>query len=692
MLLKYFIFCFFFGSIICYITGFWAYFKNRSSLINRTWLLLSTSSGTWSLSHLLMAITNDYQVAKFISYLVYISAILIPPFYFYFVLSLINEINKRKYELLFSFFISILFLFLLSHKYFIIGVFPISVFNYYDRLGYIGLWFFTYFVLISTYALVLLLFGLRKTSGIKRVQLKYVAIASVLGFTGGGQTFLLAFNINIPPYLIILFSLGYGTIAYSIIKYRLMNIDLAYRGGLIFTSYLLILLLFYIPLGLVLKETTLGFILFAIFTAGFSPFAYKYISKATQKAVDKGIFRGRFDYFETLLNDIENAKPLYKLNEVASRIVKKIAKDMKVENCCILMHEGWHDEFPIRAENIGRALSEEENRMPKKLSKDAPLIKYFERENKPLMKEEIANMTDEDNTPIMNAMSVIHSEIAMPIYADQKLIGILGIGRKKTGDIFDDADLKILDKFLKDNENEIVYTYFMEERHLFSAKTAHDMRGPIGHIKSSLEELKSELYGPLNKVQKECLDSAIESTEISRRNLEQFFELSIIEQKVMKGEYVLVPVDIVEIAENKVEKFKPEARKKGIEIKLEVSNKAKSIMVKGNKEDLGRVFENLISNAIKHTKKGTITLYIDVRVGGVICRVEDTGAGIPEHCIPHVFKPFFHLHSLGEQKQQGTGLGLVIVKEIIDAHGGREWVESKEGQGTTFYFTLSFAK
>jgi len=648
-----------------------------------------------------------------------LGAIFIPTSFFHFVLSLLGMVKKHKKILVFAYILSSIFVILNLTNLFVKGVLPRLGFEFWPIPGPTYLPFLAMFISYVGYAHYLMFIKYKDLSGIERNQIKYVFFGTMIGFAGGATNYFLWYNIPIPPYGNILVSVYVAAVAYAIVKYRLMNIELAYRGGLIFTSYLLIILLFYIPLGLVLGKTIIGLIIFIVFVAGFSPFAYKYISKATRKAVDKGIFRGRFDYFETLLNDIENAKPLYKLNEVAGRIVGKIAKDMKVENCCLLVHDGWHDEFTIRSEKMGKVLSEEEKRMPRKLSMNDPLIKYFEQEKKTLMKEEIMHMPNKDNTSLTDSMSRIHAEIAMPIHADQKVIGILGIGKKKTGDIFDDADLKILDEFLKDNEKDIVHTYFMEERHVFSAKVSHDLRGPMGWTRSGLEELKLELLGPLNKAQKECVASVIDSTEISMRNLQQFFELNVIAQKVMKGEYVLIPVNIVETAENSEEKFKPEAKRKGIDITVEVSGETKSIMVMGNKEDLGRVFENLIANAIKHTKKGSITIGIDIGVGGITCKVQDTGAGIPEHCIPHVFKPFFHLHTLGEEKQQGTGLGLVIVKEIIEAHKGRVWVESTpadlqtqiytQGQaegprsfdetklstrtsGTTFYFTLSFAK
>lgn len=104
---------------------------------------------------------------------------------------------------------------------------------------------------------------------------------------------------------------------------------------------------------------------------------------------------------------------------------------------------------------------------------------------------------------------------------------------------------------------------------------------------------------------------------------------------------------------------------------------------------LMQVFENLVGNAIKFTPPdGRITLGAAAGTGEVLFRVADTGSGIRRDQLPHVFERFWQAP---ETKQEGVGLGLPIVKGIVEAHGGRVWVESSEGQGSTFFFTIPVA-
>ena len=108
-----------------------------------------------------------------------------------------------------------------------------------------------------------------------------------------------------------------------------------------------------------------------------------------------------------------------------------------------------------------------------------------------------------------------------------------------------------------------------------------------------------------------------------------------------------------------------------------------------DRDRLLQVFENLIGNSIKFTKPGgRITLGATVRAGEVLFSVADTGCGIATTNLPHVFDWFWQAPGA---KRRGVGLGLPIVKGIVESHGGRVWVESPLGQGSTFFFTIPTA-
>jgi signal transduction histidine kinase len=105
--------------------------------------------------------------------------------------------------------------------------------------------------------------------------------------------------------------------------------------------------------------------------------------------------------------------------------------------------------------------------------------------------------------------------------------------------------------------------------------------------------------------------------------------------------------------------------------------------------DAGRILQvlaNLVGNAVKFTEQGRITVAADAREGEVIVSVTDTGPGVPPEHLPYIFERGWHARRTA--RTAGSGLGLAIARGIIEAHGGRIWVESEVGQGSTFSFAL----
>jgi signal transduction histidine kinase len=125
----------------------------------------------------------------------------------------------------------------------------------------------------------------------------------------------------------------------------------------------------------------------------------------------------------------------------------------------------------------------------------------------------------------------------------------------------------------------------------------------------------------------------------------------------------------------------------GIELRAEIANDVPEIWA--DRHRLLQVLDNLIGNAIKFTPRGGhITLGATPSNGKVLLRVSDTGAGIAADHLAHIFDRYWQARA---RDRRGTGLGLAIVKGIVDAHGGKIWVESAPGRGTTIFFTLAAA-
>ncbi len=214
-------------------------------------------------------------------------------------------------------------------------------------------------------------------------------------------------------------------------------------------------------------------------------------------------------------------------------------------------------------------------------------------------------------------------------------------------------------------------------RQEFLTNVSHELRTPLSSIKLMLEtvadsedEAASEIFLPQVLAQVDRL------TTLVQRLLEQ--------ARVESGELVLQlsEIDLEEVARPIVQSFGPQAAGKNVDLELQTIRPA---IVEADEQRLSQVFVNLIDNALRFTPEGgSVRVTIDVEGGHAIVRVGDTGMGIPYKDLPYVFERFYVVDRSRTRGISGAGLGLSIVKQIIEAHHGTVHVESVLGSRTQF--------
>lgn len=220
------------------------------------------------------------------------------------------------------------------------------------------------------------------------------------------------------------------------------------------------------------------------------------------------------------------------------------------------------------------------------------------------------------------------------------------------------------------------------ERKNILSMFAHDMKNPIAVAGGFLSRLLSNKAGAITEKQGKYLETIREELFKVSDLLADFLEFSRIEAKAYVP--VLRPFDIEEAVRRNSEAAKVSAEKKSISISLEVSGEV-SRTVLADPAMMDRVIANLLDNAIAYTGAGgSIHVRLSDQEGAILVSVTDTGRGIsPEH-LPYIFDAFYR----ASRDSKGSGLGLFIVRTIIESHSGRIWVESMPEQGSTFSFTL----
>ena len=218
------------------------------------------------------------------------------------------------------------------------------------------------------------------------------------------------------------------------------------------------------------------------------------------------------------------------------------------------------------------------------------------------------------------------------------------------------------------------------DKNEFFARTIEELRIPLTSIDGHVELLRDQHLGRITKQQKDSLDAINHEIDHITRMIIDIIELTNLETGniSLKKERI----SFSDIIDNVTEYMQPTTELKGIRLVKEISPDLPVIL--GDPKRLTHAFTNIISNAIKFTSDGSISITADARDHELLVSVSDTGTGIPDDAIDKIFDRFYKV----DAASNGTGLGLSTAKAIVELHGGRIWAESKKGEGSTVRFTV----
>lgn len=220
----------------------------------------------------------------------------------------------------------------------------------------------------------------------------------------------------------------------------------------------------------------------------------------------------------------------------------------------------------------------------------------------------------------------------------------------------------------------------------FVANISHELRTPLTHVKGYIELLITETLGPLTEEQRNALD-------VSQRasgQLESLINNLIMFSQTERGDITLnlAPVDIAKLAGIVINLSRTNASNHKVTLELTTAENLPPVRV--DEQKINWVLHQLVDNAIKFTRGGG-EVKVDIRPqeGNLIMvSVIDSGIGIPANRLEEIFEPFHQLDGSASRRYGGTGLGLALVRDILNAHGSVIEVESEEGKGSTFRFPL----
>ena len=431
--------------------------KNPRSPLNRSFSTFAFSVALWATHYFFWLSVHDKNQALFFIRSTMVGAILIPVTFVGFTFRLTRKDGKILNRI--NFFLSLVWMGFSYSPYYIVTVEKRLFFSYWPVPGFLFHFMLIHFLFNTFYAHYLLWRASREEHGVRANQIRYVFLGTLLGFIGGSTNYFLWYRIPIPPYLNFLVSVYIFTVAYSIVKYRLMDIQVIIRRTLVFAGLLAFVFgIFSFSLFIAQEilathfgfswETALGISIFLI-VLGYEPMR-KFLIETT----DKYFFQKEYDYQKFLKDASRGISQIESLHHLLELVTHFITFRMRVKNAAILTRDlkGGHYHLDYQ------------RGYPQGFSADYPLsnrsalIQYLEKEKEAIDIEQIKEYIDTggkkrrrgeplfpyDFLEVRREMEGLRAACCIPSFLGKELRNVLILGEKKSGDYYSSEDLNIL--------------------------------------------------------------------------------------------------------------------------------------------------------------------------------------------------------------------------------------------------------
>lgn len=553
------------------------------------------------------------------------------------------------------------------------------------------------------------------TDPLTRQRAKMVIYGTLIAFLGGAMLIIGSFILKtmsviwgIMFLVMIPFSLGY-----AIVMQNLFDVDVFIRRSI---SYVVV--------------SGITLILFLAFISVFS-FAFQNLSGQSSQIVtiistllilalmrpvysrienliDRRFYREKHEYSLTIQKAAGLFASIIELEQLLDQVLQTIAHAINIERGVLLLRRDLPDRFDVMvAQGYPKPYTFTG------LKADNRLVRFLEQEHRAFQRNDVLELKQfgEKRTNTFKALNALGLVLVVPIIYEQRLIGILALGEKKNGAWYSSEDIALLQTLMLQTSVSIENARKVEElkkmveleasyRELQEIDrmkdnllhmVSHDLRTPMTGILGYAELLYDGMESYSRDQNREYLGIIIRESERMTRLINDLLDL----QRFESGRITLdlIELDLVALVRESSEIFKSAADQRHLEMVFHFNRP--EVKVKGDWDRLRQVVANLLSNAVKFTPEGgRITTTVDIvhRNGGpALARVEvaDTGQGIPEELQPRLFNKFQQAHQGLRSKNEGSGLGLALAREIIQYHQGEVGVESRPGQGSRFFFCLN---
>lgn len=679
-------------SILC---AFMSYFPQPRNAIKTVWSLFCLSVSLWGFGLYKGFSALDQETVLQWSRGLNLAALFIPILFFHFVLLFINQSKEKTRELIAHYFFGALFItvVVIFPSTFIPKVSPKFSFAFYPDSGFLYYLFFAYFILTNAYSVFLLLREHAQSTALRKYQIRFILFGVTMGFAGGATTFLPVFNIPVYPFGTYLVTLYVFLVAYSILRYRLMDINVLV-GKL--AQYLLVIGIFSLAACVIfiLPKNIFAFfgirndqfLFFTFFVLGIVVFENKI---RFDEFVGRTIHHKQYLAYSMLEKQIFSLNRLINYHDVLQEI-EVIGEGMGIRNLSFYIQEKSF----LHYFNLVLKTGKDHPPYPERLDTGTSLVKYIVEENRIIETDEFRHnyghlykkdkIIDYEKHGIQESMDILKAKIIIPIEIKGVILGILFIGEKVTGGRYTQQDLEIIKllgyQVTNAIENIQLYERMLDTERLstlgiMAAEIAHEIRNPLTGVISMINLL------PRMKDNPGYLEKFM---GIVPGELQRVINITASLMEFARPSHLMFEeIDLKNIVEQTLDLLGSKITGRNLKITREMDELPS---ISADKQQLKQVILNILLNAIDASPEGAeITLRAELPKNeshSILLSIKDRGEGIEKEKLDKIFLPFF------TTKVNGCGLGLSICKRIIEEHHGDIHVESEEGKGSTFYIRL----
>lgn len=702
---------------VAVVLGILVFSKNIRGGINRTFGLLTLSVAIWSFSYSVWLLQKNPESALFWARTLNMGATLIPLFYFHWIIELLKKKDKKRILILY-YILTFIFIIYSYSNYYVSGTRKLFLFPYWPQMN----WLYLTFLLVGwsnmwLHGLLLLIKELKNSAGLYKVQIKYVIWGSLIGFIGGSTNFLLMMGLELfPPIgspLVAAYPIFFG---YSIVRHRLMDIKLVMRRYSVYLLSLATIITAVIGVKIIInyyQATSVWFdFIILVFALSFFPGLRDYY----YRLANKYFFSSLYDSREVISSLSDKLKATLEIERVYRSLSETLTKYFHVKSLGVLTFDENTGEYKVRY-NLGFNIGDQ-----KIFKGDRRLHELYIKQGEPIVIEELKNKFYVQFKEILDLFMSLGVEILTPLNIKDKTIGILALGQKESGDMYNEEDLAVL-KILSAQtaiamENALLYeetksfniklkkeieraTTELREANVqlkkldaaksdFISIASHQLRTPLTAIKGYISMILEGDFGEVSQVVHDSLHKVFESSERLIHLVEDLLSISRIESGRIQFNFEDIALE--KTVASVIEELARNAEKKGIKLEYKKSLQ-KLELISADEEKIRQVVINLIDNAIKYTPKGKVQVSLQVDKGFLEFCVADTGMGIKTEDQKNLFQKFSRGTGTSLVHTEGTGLGLYVAREMIEAHHGKIWAESAgEGKGSKFCVKLPIVK